>query len=77
MQSLHRVEKSHSGMIRADLFFALNKKCKNEIRLYELISASLDSIILNLCPLGKALLPVKRKSTFPFKPGAALRSFTY
>ena len=43
----------------------------------DLISASLDSIIRNLCPLGKAPSPAERESTFPFKPGAALRSLTY
>ena len=63
-------------MIRADLFLALNKNTRMKSD-NDLISASLDSIILNLCPLGKALLPAERESTFPFKPGAALRSFTY
>ena len=76
MQSLHRVEKSHSGMIRADLFLALNKNTRMKSD-NELISAFLDSIILNLCPLDKALLPAKRESTFPFKPGAALGPLTY
>ena len=76
MQSLHRVEKSHSGVIRADLFLALNKNTRMKSD-NDLISASLDSIILNLCPLGKAPSPAERESTFPFKPGAALRSLTY
>ena len=43
----------------------------------DLLSASLDSIIRNLCPLGKASSPAERESTFLFKPGAALRSLTY
>ena len=43
----------------------------------ELISASLDSIILNLCPLGKAPSPAEWESTFPFKSGAALGPLTY
>ena len=65
MQSLHRVEKSHSGMIRADLFLAVNKNTRMKSD-NDLLSASLDSIIRNLCPLGKASSPCGAGINLPF-----------